>query len=111
MEYLICEDDTEYDSRNWYIEEFEGNLIAAEKYFARKIFYGGDEDGKPEEYELERDEIPTNVYIIPLKYAKSINFSPIEKEYFAWHEKEKKKLIEIKDRNEYERLKKKYGNN
>lgn len=104
MKYLVCTIFSDAE-RDWEIEEYNGT--EAEKFFARKAFYGGDEEAVPSEYVRDLDKIEV-LFIVPLDEVTKVDIESVRLAHERWHDEKDAEKLEKKDRSEYERLKRKY---
>jgi hypothetical protein len=105
MKYLVC---TEYYGQKfWEIVEYNGPEAEAEEFFARKAFYGGDEEAVPGQYIRDLDKIEVLI-IVPLDKATKVDIESVRLTHQQWHDEKDARELEKKERSEYERLKRKY---
>jgi hypothetical protein len=83
----------------------------ADAYFlaAKYVFYG-DEAATPEDYDRKWDcaRQVHHAYLVPVAELIELNVASVRANHLAWHDMKEAKEQEQYDREEYERLKRKY---
>lgn len=104
-EYVVCTLPEYGGVPTFEIKEFfSADIDELKEKIGRYVFYGRDEDGKPEDFNPNYKCDIEEVFFFQFKKAEKIDMSKFQKDFSDYH----KKIKEEKERKEYERLKKKF---
>lgn len=91
------------------IVEFDGTLEEATEHYTRKVLYGGDENGTPEQYNRIRRHEYSRVIVVPTEGMREGDFAIAIMRHNDWHDREDARKKEEAERAELARLKAKYS--
>ena len=113
MKYLICEsqeasgcDYTIGCGMNYHFEDFDGSLQDAVRHFAKKIAYP---DGEEEGLAIDGENALAEVWIVPADGAMKLDLESIRKAHKMRRAEVEKREKEMREKLEFERLKRKFG--
>ena len=107
MKYVVCVLEHSRDEQEWFEEDYDGENPS--DYFARKYFYGGDENGIPSDYIKDVGNYLIAVYACPVENMLRCDVGRIRNEHVAYHDKIEEREIRERELVELARLKAKYG--